>query len=585
MNLVQLVHDKSLNVIKQKHLLKISDEDMLSLKHDVVVTFRKSENIKPNKVIKGINACSRFIHLFNQDVVLYHLEDDSSISPIIFWDIVHTLPRGANITVMEDDITDAYYLRPYYQKSLKIVEQKDGKIIFRKEAALPAELDGGLENWTFGIPVGPGDATGLNAVVKRILELDVAQKEIILCGMPGRNFAYWDKVRIVGTDIPAPPVQICRKKNAIVNYAKYNNICILHDRVFLPKDFYQAMKRYGDYFPFTTFQCIYFGDSWNRNFIRYSDYNSLMVGFPMHVKTCTVNKKISFTHDTADIFDENVRFIYANPCKYSIQNYVTGSLYIVKRAVWSQCPQNEKLVWEDFEDVEQGIRANVLGIPETVNPYTLTQSLYGRGIVLNMGINIFEDKKGNIKKTTNFFKCISGTKKPLFNIFVKDGIRDFKRFYTKYIDKAFAAKILQNINRELYFRIIIKSIALAQIHLSYLEIKNFIENFDRWILHGNMSKGEKNMWIEKFLVEGSDAKLEFIRWIKLAGMYATCPKNDVFCITLKKYFLNPSLGVKIGSLLTAYSLWRQNGNLFYNPDGIYGYYRAIINSTPFKTYL
>ncbi|MFH7439462.1 hypothetical protein RA269_28935, partial [Pseudomonas syringae pv. tagetis] len=77
------------------------------------------------------------------------------------------------------------------------------------------ESNDDLDSWTFGITVGPGDATVINAAVKRILEIDILHKELLLCGTPGSNFAYFDKVGIVGEDITAPPVQIGKKKNRL----------------------------------------------------------------------------------------------------------------------------------------------------------------------------------------------------------------------------------------------------------------------------------------------------------------------------------------------------------------------------------
>jgi hypothetical protein len=75
------------------------------------------------------------------------------------------------------------------------------------------------------IPTGPEDATLLNVAVKRILELNIQEKEILLCGRPGENFKYWDHVRIVGEDISAPPSKF-HEKEPTCSRGTYENLCM-----------------------------------------------------------------------------------------------------------------------------------------------------------------------------------------------------------------------------------------------------------------------------------------------------------------------------------------------------------------------
>ena len=93
--------------------------------------------------------------------------------------------------------------------------------------------------------------------------------------MPHPDFKYFDKVRIVGTDIPAPPVHITRKKNVLAQEARYENLCIIHDRVLLPSNFWSAMVAFGDHYPFTGLQSFYFVDKHNLIPRKYSDFNSI----------------------------------------------------------------------------------------------------------------------------------------------------------------------------------------------------------------------------------------------------------------------------------------------------------------------
>ena len=251
MQIIQLIPDKKLNYPTAKELPALAWEGIDLPEDSVIVSFRENAAYPPTMIKKNFHACQRILDLpETKNLVLIGLEIDSPLAPLIFWDLLHKLPVNAKIIVIDRTDRPAYLQRKYFSDSLQLLHQDDKHLVLQKTKPLLVENAAGLDRWSFGIPVGPEDATGLNAVVKRILELNIPEKEIILCGRPGANFKYWQQVRIVGEDIPAPPVRICAKKNALAQAARFENICILHDRVFLPKDFYEGIQRFGDFFPF-----------------------------------------------------------------------------------------------------------------------------------------------------------------------------------------------------------------------------------------------------------------------------------------------------------------------------------------------
>lgn len=594
MSFVQLKHDKKLGLPKANELLDIPSDVLKYIKDSCLVSFRTNKLCKPDKVISEVNACSRFINKFEGNVVFWAIESDSPIAPVILWDVAHTLSVGNTITMLGDNINQHYYEREYYNGCFEVKNINKRDMVFRKIKELPAEQCKGLDDWTFGIPTGPGDATMLNAVVKRILEFDIPKKEIILCGRPGDNFKYFDEVRIVGEDIPAPPVLISKKKNRIVDMAKYNNLCILHDRVFLPKDFYEVVKKFGDFYSYTTLQSLYFDDKYNLTPRRYSDYGFLCNGTPadgvdMLVPKSNLNRNVSnFSKELfADIESNNV-CINGNAINYNLNQYPTGSLYIVKKNIWKLCPQDENLKWEEFEDVESGLRANEKGIVCRINPYGFTQSILSRPIILGFDSGAVDYLTNNRKiirwkAITNKFK---NKNKPLFRIDENSANDKMIQFKEKYCTNGADIDIRPiKLSTEARQKIIMKLIYKSEFELSSDTIKEFIDDCNKLLFLDTIPYSMKRHLYYSFIHDSNRAKEELVFSPILINQLSLRNKKNVFMKQIEDYFCKNSLGLKIGTFISALYLNKFCKKIIYNPNRFRGYYKAILNSTPFIEYI
>lgn len=595
MGFTQLVHDKSLGLPTSKKMIEIPIEVMKYAEESSLVSFRDIIANIPILKIKNINACTRFINTFKGNIVFYSLEGDSPLAPLILWDVAHTLEIGNTITMLGDFCEKYYYEKEYYKESLEIVERAKGKVVFKKNKELIAEKNKGLEDWTFGIPVGPEDATHLNAVVKRILELEIPKKEIILCGKPNQNFKYWDKVKIVGEDIPAPPVLIGKKKNRIVSSAQYNNICILHDRVFLPKDFYEAMLKYGDYYSYTTMQSLYFDDYYNMTPRRYSDYDCILKGKPVggvvgvYIKGEKDNVlESSFKNILFADMETHNSYVRANILNYSSYNYPTGSLYIVKKSIWETCPQNEMLKWEEFEDVESGLRANSKGIVTRVNPYSFTQSISSRPIVFG-----FEGGKityQNMDLKLNIWNPITDRlklkRKPFIKMDENLAIEKLLTFQNKYCYNSINSIVMpQKLDSITRYKIILRLVFEAEFELTSKSIEEFIRDCNKFLFLDTIPYSMKRHLYYEFINNQTKAKNDILASSIILNQIALRKKDSIFYKTMKEYFIKDSLKLRLGTFLSAIYLRYKNKKITYNPNGIKGYYRAIINSTPFNYYI
>ena len=437
--LIRLAHHTGLGYSPvSKKTAPLLPESVLELarRGAMVITFRALASGRPDRQVKKLTAVERFLWAKGEHLVFFGLETDSPLAPLILWDAAHAAVVGSTLFLMGDRQNRSFLERPYFSEAFDLVENEVGRKVFIKRAMLPAERDAGLEEWTFGIPVGPEDATLLNATVKRILELDVPQKEILLCGRPGANFKYFDQVRIVGEDITAPPVRICAKKNRLAQEASHPNLCIIHDRVFLPSHFYEAVKRFGDSYPLTTMQSLFFDDKYNLIPRRYSDF-----GVSYRAKA-SLTKGLMRDNDASapSAFAPTVLpqlemsgFFSGNAQRYDFGNYPTGSMYICKRSVWNAYPQNENLHWIEFEDIEQSYRAVEGGVPSRVNPFALNQSLISRPLLGKVAGSFIEPMKGPPRLTRTWSEFLPLPRKPAIKASHDTALAGMQRFAEKYV--------------------------------------------------------------------------------------------------------------------------------------------------------
>ncbi len=491
---------------------------------------------------------------------------------------------------MAGDFVEIPFLaRAYFSGALQSnVVGADGIRWFAKTAQLPAEADAGLDAWTFGIPVGPEDATLLNKAVERILELDVPVKEILLCGRPASNFKYFDKVRIVGEDIPAPPLRIGEKKNRLAQEAAHPNLCIIHDRVFLPKNFHGAVKKFGDFYPLTTMQSLWFDDY--NNFVpsRYSD-----TGVTFSLKTMPVTGLMRDNNVEAPsvlspaVFPLSERSGYysGNALKYSEATYPTGSMYLCKRSVWSMFPQSHLLHWIEFEDLEHAYRAIAGGLPTKVNPFALTQTLMSRPLLNNSKIGVFaEQLSGPPTLRRSLAAILPFKRKPALKISQEAALRSMQRFMQKYSGDCEqfqlpSQAVVDSISR---FEAIIRILQRVKVPVQQAALKQFVLDFEKMVMFDQLPYS---------MVDGVCRDIVFNKMPPIEALLINNPvlrrhltlrpSKGMFFERLEDFFVKPSLKLRVGSLLSSVFLYRHRKGLIFLQGGVLDYYKAIMQSTPF----
>lgn len=588
--LIRLFHHKGLGyaAVNKKLAPKLpSSVQSLANENCTVLTFRPLGNGRPDRQLKKLTATDRFTWVVNDHLVFFGLETDTPLAPIILWDCAHAAAIGSRITLIADIQPQSFLERSYFSKSFNLLKNADGSKTFIKISQLPAEVDKGLHQWSFGIPVGPEDATLLNVTVKRILDLDIPEKEILLCGRPGSNFAYFDQVRIVGEDITAPPVKICAKKNRLANEAKYPNLCIIHDRVYLPSNFYEAVLRFGDAYPLTTLQCLFFDDKINLIPRRYSDFGvSYRAKFNISkgmMRDNATSEPSTFSPVMLPQF-ESSGFFAGSALRYDMGAYPTGSMYICKRSVWQAFPQNENLHWIEFEDIEQAYRAVANGVPSRINPYAITQSIISRPLLGRVSGTFIESMRGIPHLTRPWSEFLPLKRRPAIKASQANALASMQRFIDKYVTSADpliipASTVIRSVNR---IESIINILSRVQIPLHESSIRQFIADFEKWIMFDQLPFSFIEQACHRMLIDHAHPVQVLVNENEiLKNHVANRPKGEIFCTELSDYLQKPSVFLKIGTIFSAIYLLSKRKRIIFLKGLLPSYYQAIINSTPF----
>lgn len=212
-----------------------------------------------------------------------------------------------------------------------------------------------IDRWTFGIITNGQREDWVEKIIKSIRSQKIPNYEILMCGV------YKDKkekdIRYIPFNDRDEMGWITRKKNIIARQAKYENLCIIHNRMVFADDWYQGMKKWGNCFEvLNTLQIQkstgHRGNHWEKTdlalYKQVSQYNQI--------------KKLHFTSDL-DYKD------------WSKDIYQYGQAIIIKRSIMMASPQNETLYWGMLEDHIFSIDFSDKGYLLRLNPYSIIYNL------------------------------------------------------------------------------------------------------------------------------------------------------------------------------------------------------------------
>ena len=205
-----------------------------------------------------------------------------------------------------------------------------------------------IDKWTFGMITKGERNDWIEEIIAAIHKQKIPNYEIIVCG------TYFDRKEKNFTYIPFKERDdkgwITKKKNLIVQKAKYENLCIMHDRIVLGNNWFSGVKKYGNCFEL---MCV--KQTLRGNSLRTGDW-------------------ITYGGKTLDVPYGIAKLDYEDWDEYI---YVGGMLTTLKKQIAVKAPWNEIRYWGE-EDVELTFRQRDLGYIARYNPYSSVEALTWR---------------------------------------------------------------------------------------------------------------------------------------------------------------------------------------------------------------
>lgn len=211
----------------------------------------------------------------------------------------------------------------------EVVKNKNNvKIRYTKKTSVLPQGDD-INNWTFGIVSGGQQNDWVRELINSITDQVIENHEILICGPTpfDETNRQPDSVKILDDYFPSKDIRapIAFKKNKIISEAKFNNICILHDRYLLPSEWHIKMKDYGNYFDALCLKNL------NSEGKRFS-VDWMKFGYPVNSRF-RLNRALTYNEWHPDAI-------------------IPGGVMIFKKHLIEKNLFDERLFWDELEDMQ-----------------------------------------------------------------------------------------------------------------------------------------------------------------------------------------------------------------------------------------
>lgn len=182
--------------------------------------------------------------------------------------------------------------------------------------------------FSFGIITVYEDKDRLQEIILSIRNLNIPEYEILFVGGGDSDGIHGQDIRKINFDENEKPKWITRKKNILVQEARYDNVVVMHDYHIFDPNWYEAFKSFGTDWDICS--CPQYLITGSRNPMDWSLWDK-----PGHGRAWSLNY---------------------NDWSQTQYMYISGGFFMVKKHVMLEEPLDESLVWNEEEDVEWSMR-------------------------------------------------------------------------------------------------------------------------------------------------------------------------------------------------------------------------------------
>lgn len=242
-----------------------------------------------------------------------------------------------------------------YKNRYRVEEKKynDGIDWFRLKKVKPnLPLDDLISRWSFGIVSDGRKNDRVLKLIGQIKDFKIPEYEVLICGptpsgnLPEHVVVLDDSDLYYDLRIP-----ISRKKNRIIDQARFNNLVIMHDRISFSENWYEKICKYGNIFDQI---CTPILDE-NTRSLRVNDWLKSFHDFTSFQKSISIKLEYS---------------------EWDRHLYVDGGFMLIKKHIISNNKLNPDLNWGEMEDVDLSERLYLDGASITFyqDTFLLTQT-------------------------------------------------------------------------------------------------------------------------------------------------------------------------------------------------------------------
>jgi hypothetical protein len=208
-------------------------------------------------------------------------------------------------------------------------------------------------DFTFGIITNGSE--NLPLIAQSIRAQNIPNYEILVVG---QNDLSGSDVRSIPFDESIRPMWLNKKKNIVVQNARYENIVIIHDYIVFMEGWYEGFLRFGSDFSICNSKII---DLHGRRGIDYTLFS------PFLAPPCLRDRQL-------------LPYDYPPSHILSTIMYLPGNYTVIKRDIALKFPFDERLVWNQMEDVVLSHTLTDAGHIIKCNPHSTVQMIKSKGI-------------------------------------------------------------------------------------------------------------------------------------------------------------------------------------------------------------